>query len=201
MKNFLIVTALAIGCTMMNKPTTKQTPVATEVLKPTEEITVHTPEVTITPRGQIKLTPALKYTVMIAGYDKYIPRVEKFFSILVNDNSVLDGRTFDYTKDSPDQIRKKILEGFDVKLVAFKPRWFDSLRWRKTIAYHEDWVIHFNSNKLVGRDDCSVINTLAHESTHAWGYGHGSDSPWNKDASFPYWVGNKAEEMCKEGLI
>jgi hypothetical protein len=169
-------------------------------LKPSEEVVVHTPEVTITPRGQIKLTPALKYTVNVAGYDKYVSRVEKFFSLLVNDKSILDGRTFQFTTDTPDQIRSKIMGGFDVKIVSFMPKWYNALKWKYTVAYHDDWTIYLNSKKLV-RSECEIVNTIAHESTHAWSYGHGDDSPWNKEASFPYWAGNKAEEMCKAGMI
>lgn len=199
MRNALLVLALIVGCTAIHKGPVKQVPVVDEVLNP-EPIAVITPNVEVTPRGQLKLVPAVKYRVAVNGYDKYIPRVEKFFNLLVNDKALLDGRKFSYTTDDVDTIRKKIMEGFDVKIVSFRPKWYTALKWKYTIAYHDDWVIYLNSQKL-NRPECEIINTLAHESTHAWGYGHGDDSPWNKEASFPYWVGNKAEELCLAGLL
>lgn len=188
MKNALIVFLLAVGCAALNKPKRLPAQESPEVIK----VFLHPIRVEV-------LKPHIKYSQTI-GLDKPVGRVHKFFELLVNDKTILDGKTFKFSEDSPDMIRSKIMEGFDVKIVAYKPTVLQSLQWKYSVAYHDDWTIYLNTKNL-GMSECSIVNTLAHESTHAWGYSHGDDSPVGKKETFPYWIGDKAEELCMKGTI
>lgn len=212
MKNVFFVLLLAVGCSIANKPRpVEPTPapkptvgdVVFETMKPEAlpHPTVVLTPVEVTSTGVMVLRPAVKYSVVgLEHYKKYIPRVEKFFQLLVNDKSILDGKVFDYNTDSADTIRAKIMRGFDVTIQPFTPPWYLKPKWRKTIAYHEDWTIYLHSSRL-NRPDCDIIDTIAHESTHAWGYGHGDDSSVGKDLAFPYWAGELARTYCLAGKI
>lgn len=204
MKNIMFIAILAVGCAVMNRPSPRtvveEAPKATEVLKPEPlpSVSVEIEPIVVT-NGVLK--PDLKYSAAdLPAYEKYIPRVKKFFELMVNDKSILDGQVFEETTDTPDQIRSKIMGGLDIKIKGFRPKWYNELKWMYTIAYHEDWVIYINTKKT-NRTDCAILNTLTHESTHGWSYSHRDDSPFGKEKTFPFWVGNKAEELCLAGKI
>lgn len=187
MRKLMLMALLFVGCAVITQPK-RPAPLPRLELEPVSYQIVKTPV-------------AVKYTVIgLTGYEKHIPRVKKYFELLVNDKTILDSHKFQYNTDSADTIREKIARGFDVKVQAFTPNLFNAAKWWNTIAYHDDWTIYINTKKM-RRPDCAVINTIAHESTHAWGYGHGSDSPIGKSESFPYWAGNNAEELCLAGKI
>lgn len=124
-------------------------------------------------------------------------RAEAFFDLLLTDEMIFRKQSFTYTKDNLDQIRANLRNtNFDKGLlVSF--RYFKS---STTVAYHDDWVVYFNLAKM-NRSECEKINTLVHETFHALSYSHGDDSSIGKENSVPYWMGDKAEELCRQGKL
>lgn len=64
--------------------------------------------------------------------------------------------------------------------------------------------IYINRAKL-GRPTNSVVNTIVHEGVHVvdnWNkmldYGHGSNSPEDKELSAPYWIGGLAQRFANK---
>lgn len=178
----------------VEKPTTKPEepkPENVEPVKPT--VPVVTPvELDI---GEAKPTRfILEYPTT---YAKYIPRVEKFFKLVLTDPTVFTRSKFDFSDATPDSIRERVRAGFTINITTYKPTWG---RFSKAIAYHSNgWV--YLSTYFLNRPDCDIINTLVHEPMHYLGYSHGGNSPDGKDYSVPYWMGDRAQELCEAGVI
>lgn len=206
MKYFIWLMLIVVGCSQVisrrdvDKPvvhTIEVDPV--EVTAPKKVVEVKTP--LLKPNTNFRAYVPKKGQMAIPqDYITYIPRVQNFFSLLVNDKTILDGKSFEFTSDSADQIRNKIMSGFDIEMRIYNPKWYNP--WTKAIAYHDNWTLNFNVKRL-SRTDCEVIGTMAHESFHALDYIHGNDLKVSSEdlASLPYWAGEKAVELCKAGKI
>ncbi len=105
---------------------------------------------------------------------------------------------FDQSDLSPSEIAE-LLRDFEipVNVEGFYPRWFERLRYRKTLAYAVGGNVYFNLRKI-NRSDASLAATLVHETIHVvdnyneGSFGHGSNSAEGKDNTAPYWIGNLA---------
>lgn len=195
MKHLILVLLMIVGCTLMT-PVKHKTEVTPQDNEP-EEVIVSKP-VELPP---LKLVPNTKYRVTNpTKYAALLPRVQKFWDLAVNEKSLLDGVKFNMTRDTAEQIRQKIVGGFDIEVKTYTTKWAFS----DVVAYHDDWHIYFNTRKIDKpyRNDCAVINTFVHESLHGLSYAHSSGTPNASDRlTVPYWMGEKAEELCKAGLI
>lgn len=64
-----------------------------------------------------------------------------------------------------------------------------------------------NANNL-DRSDASICGTLIHEFAHVvdnnaakLSFGHGDNSPNQKDTSYPYWIGSKAKKWAERNSL
>lgn len=213
MKQFILAALLLAGCAALNtspapKPVEILTPSAiperaTEASEPVETVRLTLPVQPVITPVKVKV-PVAKATRFVLEspqtYSAYIPRVEKFFQLALTDSTVLNKSKFDFSNATPDSLRESIRKGFEVTVKLYKPSIWIGGKWSSVIGYHSDGTIYLNEH-YVNRSDCSVINTLVHESSHRMGYSHGNNSSEGKDNSVPYWIGDRAEELCKEGKI
>lgn len=101
--------------------------------------------------------------------------------------------TFTSTKDSPEEIVRKIecaSETFNKNgcnyLVDINWEFARNKRYVLGWTYPNSNTIYFNSRNFNGRDDSGIVGTICHEYMHKLGYGHKSASDLN---SVPYSVG------------
>lgn len=208
MKQFILAALILGGCAALQNPPARRpvevlTPVVEsrpEVSKPVEIVEHVRP---VVPGVEVNI-PVAKATRFVLEapltYSAYIPRVEKFFQLALTDSSVLNKSKFDFSDATPDSLRESIRKGFDVTIKTYRPSIWKGGKWSSVIGYHSAGTIYLN-DYYVNRSDCEVINTLVHEASHRMGYSHGSNSPDGKDGSVPYWIGDRAEELCKAGKI
>lgn len=109
---------------------------------------------------------------------------------------------FDQSDASPNQIAE-LLGAFEipVNIEGFYPRWFERLKYRKTLAYTVGGNVYFNLRKM-NRSDASLAATLVHETVHVvdnysseFSFGHGGNSSNGKGNTAPYWIGNLAYQI------
>lgn len=210
MKQFILALILLGGCAALQtpkapKPVEISTPVEVvttqpEVSKPVEVVTL--PQVVV-PSVEVQVpvgNPTRFVLESPTSYTKYIPRVEKFFKLALTDSTVINKSKFDFSDATPETIRESIRKGFDITLKTYRPSIWKGGKWSSVIGYHSNGTVFLNEYYIV-RDDCEIINTLVHEPFHYMGYSHGDNSPTGKDQSVPYWMGDRAEQLCKEGKI
>lgn len=130
-------------------------------------------------------------------FQRIINRTETFFELLINDTNKIKKITFTHTSHTLKEIKQKIATADFEKGILISFRYEKN---KHQIAYHDDWVIYYNLAKM-NRSECSKINTLVHETFHALDYEHGGNDPIGKENSVPYWMGNKAEELCIKNEI
>ena len=128
--------------------------------------------------------------------DRYMPRANDFFRMVLFKGDIIKRTTFDFTEDNLEQILRRLEDKSRLKVSTFEP----SSKQMMTIAYHKGGTAYFNEFKL-HRKSCSQINTLVHEYMHFVGYSHGDNSPEGKENSVPYYFGNRAQELCEAGVI
>ena len=94
------------------------------------------------------------------------------------------------------------ISNLEFKVDLFYPRLFGSfMRYRKSLAYITSSypnTLFLNARKL-NRALAEIAATISHESIHAlddseniYSFGHGNNSPVDKDNTEPYWIGNLA---------
>lgn len=209
MKKLLLFAILLGGCAALRTPQTPveapapvevsqpeaPKPVTVEPIKPTQPVVIPV-EV-----GHVEPSRATRFVLDYPQtYAKYIPRVEKFFQLALTDSSVLNKSKWDFSDATPEQIRERIRGGFDVRITTYKPSIWKGGKWSHVIGYHSAGTIYLNTYYIV-RPDCEIINTLVHEPMHTLGYSHGNNLPDGKDDSVPYWMGDRAQELCEQGKI
>lgn len=209
MKQLLLFALLLGGCAALQPPRTNPVDVATpvevessqpEVSQPTGVITT-LPTVVTPVETNVNVAKATRFILEYPQtYSKYIPRVEKFFQLALIDPTVINRSKFDESEDTPDMIKAKIRNGFEVFITTYKPSIWKGGKWSSVVGYHSDGVIYLNTY-YINRPDCEVINTLVHEPMHTLGYGHGDNSSVGKDGTVPYWMGDRAQELCEQGRI
>ncbi|MES2528723.1 MAG: hypothetical protein V4598_16685 [Bdellovibrionota bacterium] len=128
--------------------------------------------------------------------DRFMPRANDFFRMVLFKGDIIKRKEFDYTTDSLPEILKRLEEKVRLKVSTFEP----NERQMVTVAFHKGGTAYFNEMKLE-RKTCSMINTLVHEYMHFAGYSHGDNSPEGKENSVPYYFGNRAQELCEAGVI
>ncbi len=128
--------------------------------------------------------------------DRFMPRANDFFRMVLFKGDIIRKKDFDYTTDSLNEILKRLEDKVRLKVSTFEP----SSRQMVTVAFHKGGTAYFNEHKLE-RKTCSMINTLVHEYMHFVGYSHGDNSPEGKENSVPYYFGNRAQELCEAGVI
>lgn len=210
MKKLLLVSLLLVGCAALKnapapKPVDVLTPVVVEEPKPevpqsVEPVKPTQPVVTPIEVPVLVGNPTRYVLEAPQSYAKYIPRAEKFFQLALTDASVINKSKFDFSDATADSLKETIRKGFTVRLRTYQPSIWKGGKWSKVIGYHSAGTIYLNTYYM-NRDDCSILNTLVHEASHTMGYSHGNNSPDGKDNSLPYWIGDRAEELCKEGKI
>lgn len=109
---------------------------------------------------------------------------------------------FDLSDATPQQIAD-LLGAFEipVNVEGFYPRWFERLKYRKTLAYTVGGNVYFNLRKM-NRTENSLAATLVHETVHVldnytseFSFGHGGNSSDGKGNTAPYWIGNLAYKI------
>jgi hypothetical protein len=128
--------------------------------------------------------------------DRFMPRANDFFRMVLFKGDIIRKKNFDYSTDSRNEILKRLEEKIRLKVTTFEPGPSQMV----TVAYHKGGTAYFNQHKLE-RTTCSMINTLVHEYMHFVGYSHGDNSPEGKENSVPYYFGNRAQELCEAGVI
>lgn len=128
--------------------------------------------------------------------DKYMPRANDFFRLVLFKGDIIKKEGFDFTDDNLQEVLKRLEGKSQLKISSFSP----NEKQMMTVAYHHRGTAYFNEFKL-HRKDCSQINTLVHEYMHFVGYSHGDNSPEGKENSVPYYFGNRAQELCEAGVI
>lgn len=207
MKRTFLFFLLLVGCAITHGPkpipkpqvpvqvnvpeTVEEKPVKLEVTKPVVLTEEFTPVTNVTPRFVLSLPQ---------HYDKYLPRVEKFFELALKDKTLIDRYKFDFSDHTPDMIREALRKRLSVKITTYQPSLRERVLYPNVIGFHKSGVIYLNRLKL-NREDCRVLGTLAHEYMHRLGYSHGNDSPDGKENTIPYWFGDKAYQLCHEGKI
>lgn len=203
MKHIVLTLILIAGCTALrhSDPTPElPLPVPSTVgeVKPPEVVV---PQAT-KPNIKFRLTASADFAPP-KEYLEYAERARKFYELVVTDKTILGDKKFTYTTDNADQIRAKIMQGFDIEMKLYYPS-----RWKfgksNVIAYHEDWVLYFNALKVKARagNPCEIVDTIVHEGLHGLSFQHGEGYPTKADDdSVPYWLGSKAEEYCLAGKI
>jgi hypothetical protein len=207
MKQLLLLAVLLGGCAALNKPQPRPVDIIAssqpvEVTQPKEvEIAKPSQPVSTPVEVSVPVAKVTRYTlVKPLSYSPLIPRVEKFFDLAVKDPTVLNRSSFTYSTATSDSIRENIKEGFDVIINTYSPSVWKGGAWSKVIGYQSKGTVFLNT-KYVNRPDCEVINTIVHETMHNLGYSHGGNDPKGKGESVPYWVGDRAEQLCEEGKI
>ncbi len=128
--------------------------------------------------------------------NRFMPRANDFFRMVLFKGDIIRKKDFDYTTDSLVEILKRLEDKVRLKVSTFEP----TSRQMMTVAYHKGGTAYFNEHKLE-RKSCSMINTLVHEYMHFVGYSHGDNGPEGKENSVPYYFGNRAQELCEAGVI
>lgn len=128
--------------------------------------------------------------------EKFGPRANDFFKLILFKPDVIGKKTFEYTEDELEQIIEKLKRPKYMRLRTFSP----SPEHHHVLAFHSEGAAYLNRLKT-NRDPCSMINTLVHEYMHFVGYGHGDNSPEGKMNSVPYFFGERAQELCEAGVI
>ena len=128
--------------------------------------------------------------------DKFMPRANDFFRMVLFKGDIVKRRNFDFTDDTLMDVLKRLEGKVSLKVGTFEP----TSNQMVTIAFHRGGKAYFNRHKLE-RNACSMINTLVHEYMHFVGYSHGDNSPVGKENSVPYYFGNRAQELCEAGVI
>lgn len=202
MKQMLLIALILGGCAALPTPQRKPVDVPTTVETPVVSKPVEVTQPTV-PAVEVNV-PVAKATRLVLeypiAYKQYAPRVEKFFQLALTDPTVLNKATFDYSDATPTQIRERIAKGFNIRVTTYQPSIWKGGKWSKVVGYHSAGTIYLNTY-YVNRHECEVINTLVHEPMHYLGYSHGDNSSVGKDNSVPYWMGDRAEELCREGKI
>jgi hypothetical protein len=107
---------------------------------------------------------------------------------------------FQNTHLAGDNIAATILASPDYTVKVSTYGWAKD-RFSAAIAYYtKSEGIKLNRYKLK-RNPCSIVGTLVHEYMHHLGFSHGDNYAKGKEFSVPYWMGNKAVKMCKEGRL
>lgn len=183
MKKFILISILLVGCAAIQSPKRSQEiQTSVDLLQPSYDNST---------KFVLETPPS---------YFKYIPRVDRFFRLALTDDTVLNKSKFDFSNAKPYEIRNNIVGGFNLRVEFYRPSIWKGGRWSKVIGYHSSGTIYLNQYYAV-RNDCEIVNTLVHESMHFFGYSHGDNSSEGKDNSVPYWMGDRAQELCEQGRI
>lgn len=103
-------------------------------------------------------------------------------------------KKYDYTDKSTNEILKDLyLFNKEITLRTYYKRFTKAIAY----TYYGNSEIYLNTNRNP-RDMAEMINTIAHESTHILGYGHGNNKPIGKENSVPYKIGSIAEQTYKK---
>lgn len=193
---YLWVLLLVIGCSIATKGKIEKLPEETSPFDDDYE------SVPVTGGGTVYAKSSVRYNLIApTSYASALLRVQKFYEVLLNNESILKGQRFDYLKLDEKQIREKFKEDIGIIYIkTFTPQGLiQKARYKSTIAYGYKDTIYLKSDRL-NRPECEVISTVAHETTHIYGFTHGGNKGY-QPKSFPYWIGDKAQELCEKGTI
>lgn len=128
--------------------------------------------------------------------EKFGPRANDFFKMVIFKPSIIGKTKFDYTEEQIEDVVERLKNPKYMRLRSFSP----APENMHVLAYQSEGAAYLNRYKTE-RHACSMINTLVHEYMHFIGYSHGDNDATGKENSVPYFFGQRAEELCEAGVI
>jgi hypothetical protein len=189
-----LMALLLTACSTTNQPTN----VVQEAIK------ITLPEIEVIDKTPIRVEAIIQTGKGLERSTEKLFRVVAMLERVINNPELeqamlkawWDGKPgFQDTTDTPEQAVSKLFKNGDwVVQYAFKRNFYKSVTaW----TFPSDPVVYLNTRNFLGRRDCPIVGSLAHERSHKLNYAHKNA---NRSLSLPYYLGTQVTLICEKML-